>query len=116
MIPGTDKLFAYGSGLAVATMGVASDNPWLQFGLAGAVVGVVMWQGWKRETRMASRIDLLEDRQDQMIATMHKETAAANERDVVALEQVGAALNDNNKLMRQLIVIHDRHPLGEPSP
>lgn len=91
------------SGLTLATAGLVANSPWLQFGLAGAVVGIVMWQSWQRETRMAERIDILEDRQDDAMAT-------ANERNIIALEQVAQAIQTNNSLMQRLL---DTHPTAE---
>lgn len=88
------------SGLTLAAAGFVADSPWVQFGLAGAVVGVVMWQSWQRETRMAERIDILEDRQDSAMAT-------TNERNIIALEQVASAIEANNRLVQRLL---DTHP------
>lgn len=36
---------------------------WDKWGLPGMAIGVVLWQGWKREQRMADRLDILENQQ-----------------------------------------------------
>jgi len=86
--------------LAAATAPMPDTTLWAQWGLAGLVVGGVMWQSWRREQiaaaaiktalrdslerekRLGQRIDELEDRQMELI-----------ERGVRADEALAAAIN-----------------------
>lgn len=113
MVAGSDKAIAVVAGAATASAGVASENPWAQFGLAGLVVGVVIYQSWARERRMADRIDLLEDRQDTLIAENNQKMSEIiadhnakmnkmNERSILALEQVATTMAQNTEMIAAL--------------
>ena len=71
--------------LCAATAPMPDTTLWAQWGLAGLVVGIVLWQSWRREQlaaaavktalrdalererRLGQRIDELEDRQMELI-------------------------------------------------
>ena len=67
--------------LMAATAPAPDATPWAQWGLAGVVIGIVIWQSWQRECRLGARIDELENRQ-----------MALHERSIIAAERMAAAV------------------------
>lgn len=63
-----------------------------QFGpLAGAVLFFV-WRDWKREDRLTSRIEKLEDEQREIILPLVEKTTAVIAQNTLVMERLDAAL------------------------
>jgi len=55
-------------------------EPWGQWGLAGLVIGYVLWRDWQREKRMSSSIELHEQWvRDTLIHALQDNTEAIKE-------------------------------------
>jgi hypothetical protein len=78
-------------GLFAAATPLTSDDPalWAHWGLAGLVVGYVMWRDWQREKRLGAAIE----RQQ---AWIRETLVAALERNAGAMERMVAWLERNN--------------------
>jgi hypothetical protein len=71
---------------ATTPIGIETPDVWLQWGLAGVVVGFTLWRDHHREKRMASAIE--------------RQEAWVRETLLHAVEQNTAALNDITLIIR----------------
>ena len=71
----------------------ASPGLWAQWGLAGVVVGYVLWRDWQRERRMASAID-------QQQRWIRETLVGALERNAAAMERMAGWLEGHDGTTR----------------
>lgn len=63
------------------TIGVDS---WQDYGFMGLLVGIILCQSWLRESRMAKRLDMLEDRENQTLKQVARALEAVSKRPCLA--------------------------------
>jgi hypothetical protein len=65
------------AGMLGATVGEPIDPQWGEWGLAGIVIGIVMYRDYRREDRLAERLSKQEDWiKDSLVETLQENTAA----------------------------------------
>jgi hypothetical protein len=72
--------------VAATPVDAAVPELWAQWGLAGVVVGYVLWRDWQREKRMGAAIDLQQKWIRETLVETLAHNAAVMERVVAALE------------------------------
>ena len=106
--------------LVLATpIGQSTTELWAQWGLAGVVVGYVLWRDWQRERRMSAAIEHQQRWIRETLLSALERNAVAMERMVACLDTAAAGnetpagmSGDQRHAITRRIPIH--HDQGRP--
>ena len=96
--------------LVVATpIGQSTTELWAQWGLAGVVVGYVLWRDWQRERRMSAAIEHQQRWIRETLLSALERNAMAMERMVACLDTPDGSSGDPRQAVtRRLATHHDQ--------
>lgn len=87
MIETIAKLGMLGLFAAAAPLDAAEPSLWANWGLAGVVVGFVLWNDWQRERRLSSAIEAQQKWIRERLVEALERNAQASERMTTLLER-----------------------------
>ena len=86
----------------------------VQHGIFAAMVLYFVWQSWRRETRLALRIEHLEDTQKKMQVDLIRKTTGALTEATITLQHNSKVMNEGIRLLDRVCNYLDRAELREP--